>query len=85
MRLKATFGNVILKVLPKVGSEILAAVKEEASDWCEIVDVGPECQVMKVGVIVLKPTGLYQWDDEDNDETYLVVAETDIVAYRVNE
>jgi len=85
MRLEATRNNVVLKVR-KQEQGIIATVKQSDDDFCEVVSIGTDVTLpLCVGHLVLRPTGLYEWHDEENDETYIVVCETDIVALGVND
>jgi co-chaperonin GroES (HSP10) len=85
-KLRATFANVVLKLLPKTthkGSIVLPDASAEDSDWCEVVSVGPQVTEFKVGEHVLRPMPEYEHHDEETDEMYLIVVETGIVARRV--
>lgn len=64
---------------------MIATVKQEEDDFCEVVAVGPLAVSVKISDLVLRPTGLYEWHDEENDETYIVVGVGDIVALGVED
>ena len=84
-KLEAIGNAVILKLAPKItqkGSIVLTASAAEESDFCEVVDVGPDCKVICAGDSVLRPSPAdYEWIDEnDSGQVYLIVKEADIMA-----
>ena len=85
MKLLATFNNLVLKPLERKTNKGLIALPDNAqgeSDFCEVVSVGTDAEHFDVGDVVLRPSPAeYEYtDEEDNDQLYLIVPETSVVA-----
>lgn len=90
MRLQATPGNIVLKMMPRVnkkGEIFLSDGAAEQGDWCTVVSVGHTdgSSMFRVGDTVLRPDPAeYEWVNEETDEVFLIVPEMSIAAWRVD-
>jgi co-chaperonin GroES (HSP10) len=82
-KLEALCNNVILKMLPKItrkGAILLSSKAEEDSDFCEVVDIGPDTMRLEVGQKVLRPNPaeVEYIDEDDGGQVYLIVPESSV-------
>jgi hypothetical protein len=82
-KLEAMGNNVILKLRPKVtqkGPIILTEKSAGESDFCDVVEAGPDVTCLKVGDMVLRPNPAeVEWIDETDKQIYLIVPESSVV------